>query len=111
VLRRLPPAPDRQLRLEGRRSVPPSAAIVALLGGLGVLALLHVTRGLDYWDYSEGVYALTSRLFLRGGDLYGHIVTAQPPWQYLWPLLGIGAVTAPRAAVHTPAAECAMSRL
>ncbi len=41
------------------------------------------------WNYSEGVYALTSRLWLDGGDLYGHIVVAQPPWQFFY---GAGAL-------------------
>jgi hypothetical protein len=35
------------------------------------------------------VYALTSRLWLDGGDLYGHIVVAQPPWQFFY---GAGAL-------------------
>ncbi|MFL5862179.1 MAG: hypothetical protein ACJ780_15595, partial [Solirubrobacteraceae bacterium] len=36
--------------------------------------LLHT-----YWDFSEGVYALTAHQLLHGGDLYGQIVGAQPP--------------------------------
>ena len=59
-----------------------------LLGAL-VLVALHLWRGIEYWNYSEGVYAYTSRLFLHGGDLYGHIVVAQPPWQFLF---GAGAL-------------------
>ena len=59
-----------------------------LLGAL-VLVALHFWRGIEYWNYSEGVYAYTSRLFLHGGDLYGHIVVAQPPWQFLF---GAGAL-------------------
>ena len=59
-----------------------------LLGAL-VLVALHAWRGIEYWNYSEGVYAYTSRLFLDGGDLYGHIVVAQPPWQFLF---GAGAL-------------------
>ncbi|RKQ91290.1 hypothetical protein C8N24_1112 [Solirubrobacter pauli] len=35
------------------------------------------------------MYALTSRLWLDGGDLYGHIVVAQPPWQFFY---GAGAL-------------------
>src|SRR3954452_5773909 len=53
-----------------------------LLLGLGVLVVLHAWRGDAYWNYSEGVYALTSRLLLRGHDVYGHVVAAQPPWQF-----------------------------
>lgn len=35
------------------------------------------------------MYALTSRMWLDGGDLYGHIVVAQPPWQFFY---GAGAL-------------------
>jgi hypothetical protein len=65
-----------------------AAARQALAGGLalGVLVLLalHEWRGEAYWNYSEGVYALTARLLLRGHDVYGHVVAAQPPWQFLF---------------------------
>ncbi len=54
-----------------------------LLGAL-VLVALHAWRGIEYWNYSEGVYALTSRLFLDGEALYGHMVVAQPPWQFFF---------------------------
>lgn len=57
--------------------------------GAVVLVALHEWRGLEYWNYSEGVYALTSRLFLHGGDLYGQIIVAQPPWQFFY---GAGAL-------------------
>jgi len=50
----------------------------------GVLAALHHARGLDYWNYSEGVYAFTSRLLKDGDDVYGSVVAAQPPWQFLF---------------------------
>jgi hypothetical protein len=59
-----------------------------LIGAL-VLVALHFWRGIEYWNYSEGVYAYTSRLFAHGGDLYGHIVVAQPPWQFVF---GAGAL-------------------
>lgn len=77
------------------------AAVVALL------ALLHGWRDLDYSNYSEGVYALTSRLLLDGEDLYGEVVVAQPPVMFFvgggllivedsitWLRLGVGAVQA-----------------
>jgi len=51
--------------------------------GLAALAALHEWRGLDYWNYSEGVYAYTARMLLDGFDLYGDVVVAQPPWQFL----------------------------
>jgi hypothetical protein len=49
-----------------------------------VLVALHAWRGIEYWNYSEGVYALTSRLWLDGAGLYGHMVVAQPPWQFVF---------------------------
>jgi hypothetical protein len=52
--------------------------------GAIVLALLHSDRGRALWDFSEGVYALTSRLLLHGGDLYGHVVVAQPPGLFVF---------------------------
>src|SRR4051812_44314811 len=55
----------------------------ALLGAVALVAL-HVAHGLEYWNYSEGVYAYTSRLLLHDGDLYGHVVVAQPPWEFLF---------------------------
>ena len=61
-----------------------TVAGAAFVAGAGVLVLLHLVRGLDYWNYSEGVYALSARLLLQGDDLYGHVVSAQPPWQYLF---------------------------
>lgn len=64
-------------------------ALGTLLGAL-VLVALHFHRGIEYWNYSEGVYAFTSRLLLDGGDLYGHTVVAQPPWQFLF---GAGALS------------------
>ena len=55
--------------------------------GLLALALtvsLQVARGHADWGPSEGVYALSSRLLLHGGDLYGALVASQPPWTYLF---------------------------
>ena len=57
--------------------------------GAGLLALalsvlLEIARGHADWGPSEGVYALTSRLLLDGGDLYGGLVASQPPWTYLF---------------------------
>src|SRR4051795_3231899 len=60
-----------------------SLAAGTLLGAL-VLVALHAWRGIEYWNYSEGVYALTSRQWLDGAGLYGHMVVAQPPWQFLF---------------------------
>src|SRR3954454_24232333 len=52
--------------------------------GAAVLAVLHLDRGRELWDFSEGVYVLTSRLFIHGGDLYGHVVVAQPPGLFVF---------------------------
>ncbi len=46
--------------------------------------MLEAVRGHADWGPSEGVYALTSRLLLHGGDLYGGLVASQPPWVYLF---------------------------
>jgi hypothetical protein len=55
----------------------------AALGGLAALIALRLWQGLDYWSYSEGVYALTSRLWADGADLYGSMAAAQPPGVFL----------------------------
>ena len=54
-----------------------------VLLGLIVLATLHEVRGVSYWNHSEGVYALSSRLLLEGSSLYEHTVGAQPPGLFL----------------------------
>ena len=46
--------------------------------------MLELVRGHADWGPSEGVYALSSRLLLDGGDLYGGLVASQPPWTYLF---------------------------
>ena len=66
------------------RSYARNALAAGTLLGALVLVVLHAWRGIEYWNYSEGVYALTSRLFLDGHGLYGHTVAAQPPWQFLF---------------------------
>lgn len=76
-----------------------------LLLGIGALLAVHLLLRSTYWDYSEGVYALTAHLMLHGGDLYGHIVGAQPPGVFVigtlllaihdtleWLRLGVGAL-------------------
>ncbi len=49
-----------------------------------LIVVLELVRGHADWGPSEGVYALTSRLLLHGGDLYGGLVASQPPWVYLF---------------------------
>ncbi|MGZ4313788.1 MAG: hypothetical protein ACXVR1_16960, partial [Solirubrobacteraceae bacterium] len=53
-------------------------AIGSLLLGAAALVAVHFLLLHTYWDYSEGVYALTAHEILHGGDLYGQIVGAQP---------------------------------
>jgi hypothetical protein len=55
----------------------------AAAGGLLALLAVHFLLLHTYWDYSEGVYALTAHEMLHGGDLYGQIVGAQPPGVFL----------------------------
>ena len=68
-------------RTDGPGPAPRARAAIAWSVGLGLvtLAAVQVVHGLSYWNYSEGVYALTTRLFLHGGDLYGTVVAAQLP--------------------------------
>lgn len=63
--------------------------IPAAVGGLIALVVLRLWQGLDYWTYSEGVYALTSRLWLDGADIYGTMAAAQPPGLFV---VGAGAL-------------------
>jgi len=56
----------------------------AALAAFSLAVVLEIVRGHADWGPSEGVYALTSRLFLNGGDLYGALVASQPPWTYLF---------------------------
>jgi hypothetical protein len=58
-------------------------AIAAVLSGAAALIAVHLLLRDTYWDYSEGVYALTAQMLLHGGDLYGRIVGAQPPGVFL----------------------------
>jgi len=56
----------------------PALAAWALLAP-GLLVLLHAWQGNAYWEYSDGVYALTGRLVLHGSSLYRDVAAAQPP--------------------------------
>ena len=62
---------------------PNRLAIATVLLGTATLLAVHVLLLHTYWDYSEGVYALTAHQMLHGGDLYGQIVGAQPPGVFL----------------------------
>ena len=57
--------------------------IGSVLLGAATLLAVHFLLLHGYWDYSEGVYALTAHEMLHGGDLYGRIVGAQPPGVFL----------------------------
>jgi len=57
---------------------------------VALVLVLKLLRGHADWGPSEGVYALTSRLLLEHGGLYGGLVASQPPWVYLF---GAGALS------------------
>ncbi len=61
------------------------AAILGAGLALGALALLavHLLLRDTYWDYSEGVYALSAHLMLHGSALYSGMAGAQPPGVFL----------------------------
>jgi hypothetical protein len=58
--------------------------LAAGLPAFALIIVLELVRGHADWGPSEGVYAMTSRLLLHGGDLYGGLVASQPPWVYLF---------------------------
>lgn len=47
-----------------------------------VSVLLRAWQANAYWEYSDGVYALTGRLVLDGASLYRDVAAAQPPPVY-----------------------------
>jgi hypothetical protein len=59
------------------------AIVVWAVAAIVLLTLLALWQDNGYWEYSDGVYALTARLVANGGDLYGQIAGAQPPPIYL----------------------------
>jgi hypothetical protein len=61
------------VRVRGRVVIP------GLVAGGAALVAVHLLLLHTYWDYSEGVYALSAHLLLNGADLYRGIVGAQPP--------------------------------
>jgi hypothetical protein len=67
------------------RAVRASRCLPAgLVLGLAVLALVHWLLRDTYWDYSEGVYALSAHMILHGHGLYTQMAGAQPPGVYLF---------------------------
>lgn len=61
-------------------------AAIALWAGAAIvlLVLLALWQQHGYWEYSDGVYALTARLLADGHGLYGEVAGAQPPPVYLF---------------------------
>jgi hypothetical protein len=67
----------------GSSRLPRGVAVAGVVLGAAVLALVHVVLRDTYWDYSEGVYALSAHLTLHGHALYTGFVGAQPPGVFL----------------------------
>ena len=63
--------------------MPRRVALGGLALGVVALVLLRLWQGDDYWDYPEGVYLLSARLWNHGSELYRHMVGAQPPGVFL----------------------------
>jgi hypothetical protein len=63
--------------------VPKRVLLPGLALGAGALLAVHLLLYDTYWNYSEGVYALSAHLIVHGGGLYGGIVGAQPPGVFL----------------------------
>ncbi len=60
----------------------PAAFVVWACAAIVLLVLLRLWQGDAYWEYSDGVYALTGRLVLHGSALYRDVAAAQPPPVY-----------------------------
>lgn len=59
----------------------PLAAGLAL--AVAAAVVLRVLRGDALWSAGEGIYGLTARRLLEGGDVYGDVAAAQPPLHFL----------------------------
>lgn len=79
-------ASDRRGRAEGGALPGWAWAALFAVAAVAIVALEHLWRGESYWNFSEGVYLMTSRAVLDGRELYADVVAAQPP-----PLFYIGA--------------------
>lgn len=73
------PARGRESRARAATIGAPAVALGYLLAALPVIVALRTWRGTSYWEYSDGVYALTARMLLEGSSLYTEILAAQPP--------------------------------
>jgi hypothetical protein len=57
--------------------------IAGFVLGLAALLAVHFALLHSYWDYSEGVYALSAHQMLHGASLYSGFAGAQPPGVFL----------------------------
>src|SRR3954447_10728421 len=62
-----------------------------------VLLALAAWQGQSYWEYSDGVYALSARQLLDGRALYEDFAAAQPPPLYLLGAAALAISDAPGA--------------
>lgn len=67
----------------------PRLLVAWLVLASAALLALAAWQGQGYWEYSDGVYALSARQLLEGQALYRDFAAAQPPPLYL---LGAGAL-------------------
>ncbi|HEV7772911.1 MAG TPA: hypothetical protein VGO48_06475 [Conexibacter sp.] len=67
---------------QAREPLGPRTLVVWACAAIPLLLLLRLWQGDAYWEYSDGVYALTGRLVLHGSDLYRDVAAAQPPPVY-----------------------------
>lgn len=74
---------DPRIERHGSAAAPRSTLLLAALGALAALAALRLARDGAMWTTGEGVYALTARMLIHGGDLYGSVAVAQPPNSFL----------------------------
>ncbi len=66
-----------------RSSLGRAAVAVWAVAAAALLVLLALWQRNGYWEYSDGVYALTARLVADGHGLYDEVAAAQPPPIYL----------------------------
>src|SRR5829696_661465 len=72
-------SPSRPLRAAAAGAGTGGVALRFAIAAVPLVAALAAWRGVSYWEYSEGAYALTARMLLDGSTLYGDVVAAQPP--------------------------------
>ena len=72
-------SPSRPLRAAAAGAGAGGVALRFAIAAVPLVAALAAWRGVSYWEYSEGAYALTARMLLDGSTLYGDVVAAQPP--------------------------------